>query len=265
MGDAAEKAMKPLSTTELERVFDLKYGPPDEQGQTATLYRRFGYHSPDDFYEAAIARVIDGNCSWADVGCGHMLFPSNPKLARELADRCRRLVGVDPDANIENNPYIHDSVRQFMDDYEPEETFDLITARMVAEHVAHPDRFLRTLRAATHPGSLVIIYTVNGFSPVPLLTRITPMGLRHRLKKALWRTDEKDTFPTTYKMNTRRRLRDIFDQDGFDEALFMYLDDCRTFTRIPALQTVELTIRKLCRALGFAYPENCLLGLYRRR
>ena len=51
--------LKPPGATELDAIFELKYGPAAEQGQTPRLYRRFGYHSPDDFYEAAIARVID--------------------------------------------------------------------------------------------------------------------------------------------------------------------------------------------------------------
>ncbi|NND60391.1 MAG: class I SAM-dependent methyltransferase [Gammaproteobacteria bacterium] len=256
---------EPLTAEELDEVFEIKYGAANELGQTPSLYARWDYHSPDDFYEAAIVRLVDNETSWADVGCGHMLFPSNPNLARQLADRCRRLVGIDPDETIENNPYVHESFRVLMDDYEPQETFDLITLRMVAEHVENPEQLLRTLVAATHPGSTVLIYTVNGISPIPVLTRLTSMGVRHRIKKILWGTEEKDTFPTAYRMNSRRDLREMFTDAGFDEAGFYYLDDCRTFTRFPALQTVELATRKLCRTIGFAYPENCLLGIYRRR
>lgn len=259
-----QTGVAPLTADELQEIFALKYGAPDQLGVTPRLYAQYGYHSPDDFYEALIARLVDESTRWADVGCGHMLFPSNPKLARILADRCRRLVGIDPDPNINSNPYIHEAIPVLMDDYQPNESFDLITLRMVAEHVQYPDRLLNTLVSATIPGSYVIIYTVNSYSPVPVLTRFTPMWLRHKLKGLLWRTPKEDTFPTSYRMNTRRQLRELMKSGGFRESLFYYLDDCRTLTRFPRLQRLELICRGLFRRIGLAYPENCLLGLYYR-
>lgn len=261
----ANTALAPVGAQELEAIFEEKYRNADGLGSTPTLYARHGYHSPDDYYEAILARIIDENCRWADVGCGHMLFPSNPRLAKRLSQQCKRLVGIDPDPNINDNPYIDAGVQKLIDDYEPDEVFDLITMRMVAEHVANPERVMATLSAATIPGSMVVIYTVNNYSPVPLLTRVTPMPVRHFLKKLLWRTNPKDTFPTAYKMNTRRELAELFEAHQFDEVYFAYLDDCRTTTRFPALLTVELVLRKAFRKLGMAYPENCLLGVYRRR
>lgn len=266
MIEASKSAtLAPLGEQELDDIFDEKYRNADGLGSTPTLYARHDYHSPDDFYEAILARIVDENCRWADVGCGHMLFPSNPRLAQRLSKKCKRLVGIDPDPNIEDNPYLDARVRQLIDDYEPDEVFDLITMRMVAEHVVNPEPVMDTLRGATKPGSLVVIYTVNNFSPIPLLTRVTPMPVRHYFKKLLWRTDPKDTFPTAYKMNSRRDLADLFNASEFDEVYFHYLDDCRTTTRFPVLLTIELVARKAFRKLGMAYPENCLLGVYRRR
>lgn len=262
---AAAHALKPLTEREVDELFDLKFRGDGQLGPTPALYQRFGYHSPDDFYEALLLRLVDSDCSWADVGCGHMLFPSNQRLAKMLSERCRRLVGIDPDPNIHDNPYIHAAVQSLIDDYDPDEVFDLITLRMVAEHVENPDKLLKTLREATRPGSHVVIYTVNGRSPIPLLTRLTPMAMRHVLKNLLWGTSPKDTFPTAYRMNTRRELAEMFDASGFDEVLFYYLDDCRTTSRFHPLLTIELVFRKLFRKVGLAYPENCLLGVYRCR
>ena len=90
------------------------------------------------------------------------------------------------------------------------------------------------------------------------------MALRHRIKRILWRTNEKDTFPTCFRMNTRWRLARLMADAGFSEDSFQYLDDCRTTSRFRLLQYGELQLRRLCHMLGMRYPENCLLGVYRR-
>lgn len=252
------------SKDELSQVFEAKYTRTPELGLTPATYRRFRYHSPDDHYEALVSRLVTSETRWLDVGCGRMLFPSNEVLARVLAERCAHLVGVDPDSTILENPFVDEAVQAPFEDFRAEKPFDLVTMRMVAEHVQDPVRVMATLADCTQSDSLVVLYTVNARSPIPMMTRLMPFGLRHPLKKFLWRTEEKDTFPTAFRMNTREALAELFAQAGFEEALFCFLDDCRTFTRFSLLMRLELTAMSLFRRFSMAYPENCLLGVYRR-
>ena len=110
----------------------------------------------------------------------------------------------------------------------------------------------------------MVVYTVNRWSPVPLATSLIPFSLHQPVKRVLWRTDEKDTFPTCFRMNSRGKLRRLFAAQGFTEAGFAQLDDCRTFGRFRPLLFTELTIRAALRAIGLGYPERCLLGVYRK-
>ena len=48
------------------------------------------------------------------------------------------------------------------------------------------------------------------------------------------------------------------------EEAFLRLDDCRTFARFPSMAKAELFGMRACRGLGIAYPEHCLLGVYRK-
>jgi hypothetical protein len=93
---------------------------------------------------------------------------------------------------------------------------------------------------------------------------LTPFWLHHPVKRVLWGTEEKDTFPVVYRMNTRARLRSLFGRAGFREQHFAYLDDCRTFHRLRLLHSMELLLWRLLHAADIQYPENCLLGVYRR-
>jgi SAM-dependent methyltransferase len=223
-----------------------------------------GHFNPDDHYEALVERLVERGCSWLDVGCGRNLFPSNERLARMLADRCGLLVGVDPDPTLLENPFVHLKVRVGLEDFEPETSFDLVTMRMVAEHVKDPERLAKTLSRCAAAGGRVVVYTVNRFSPVPIITSAVPFSLHHPAKRILWGTESKDTFPTYFRMNTRRRLRKIFESAGFHEDFFAYLDDCRTTGAFRLLQWLELAAWRTLRILGLHYPENCLLGVYRK-
>lgn len=249
---------------ELDEVARLKYGELSTTGWGPRLRWRFAYFTPDEFYEALVARLVRADVSWLDVGCGRDLFPHNRPLAGILASRCRLLVGVDTDATLEENEFVHERVKAAIEDYQTDRTYDLVTLRMVAEHIPSPESALQSLARLTRSGSKVVVYTVNQWAPAAGAARVVPFRWHHAIKRVLWGTEEKDTFPVVYRMNTRRRLARLFAAHGFRECAFQYLDDCRAFGRWRITHWLELTLRQLFRGVGLAYPENCLLGVYER-
>src|SRR5882724_9265691 len=91
-----------LTHSDLETIFRDKYGQDESaMGWGPRTRCRFGYFTPDDYYEATVSRLVTGGCAWLDVGSGRNVFPSNRKLARLLAQRCGLLVGLDPDSTID--------------------------------------------------------------------------------------------------------------------------------------------------------------------
>jgi len=251
-------------TESIEQVLDLKYGPAAARGWGPRLRERFGYRTPDDWYEALVFDLVTEDTTWLDVGCGRSVFPYNKAGAELLARRCRRLVGLDPSDNVQENPFLHDRAQCLLQDFRTDEQFDLITARMVVEHVSDPPTALATLARLAKPGGRVVIYTVEKLSPVTFISAVTPIGFHHAVKKLLWEADERDTFPTVYKMNTRRTLRSLFETAGFREESFRHLDDCRAFARWQTLNAVELAARRGFNAVGMRYPDACILATYRR-
>jgi len=254
-----------ITTPEMQGIFQKKYGSdPRTMSWGPRIRSRFGYFTPDDYYEAAVSRLITPGCTWLDVGSGRNVFPGNRALAQSLARRCGVLVGVDPDETIMENDLVHERVKLSIEDFQSDRTFDVVTLRMVAEHIADPDRAVATLARVTKPGGRVVIYTINRWSPVPIITWLVPFRLHHLPKRVLWKADPKDTFPVAYRMNTRSALSQIFGQHGFCESEFGYLADCRTFARFRTMLTLELCLWRCLRAGGIRYPEGCLLGVYER-
>jgi SAM-dependent methyltransferase len=249
---------------EVREVCRLKAGPDGTLGWHPRLRQRYGHFTPDEWYEALLLRLVGPETDWLDVGCGADLFPSNPALARVLADRCRLLVGLDPSDNIRRNPFVHEKAQCMLEDYRDTRRFDLLSLRMVAEHIADPAGAAAALSRLAKPGARVVIYTVGKWAPVTIASAMTPIAVHHAVKRLLWRTDPADTFPTEYRMNTRRALRATMAGAGFVEDGFLRLDDCRTLARWPATSRMELATWRALRAIGLGYPEYCLLGVYRK-
>lgn len=248
----------------MQQLLELKHVSIDQMGWGPRLRHQFGHFTPDDYYEAVVEGLIDSDTEWLDVGGGSAIFPSNPKLARILADRCKRLVAVDPSPNVNENPFAHERYQRFLEEFQDSRQFTLATARMVVEHVTHPEQFVAKLGQLVKPGGKAVVYTVNRWAPMTVLSGCTPMAVHHFAKKVLWSTEEKDTFPVAYLMNTRSRLNGLFTAAGFREIRFHRLDDCRTLAKWKATLILEMMIYKALRSAGIGYPESCLLGVYER-
>ncbi|MAT92314.1 MAG: hypothetical protein CME59_06905 [Halioglobus sp.] len=257
-------SLSPPSHEELVTVFTGKYGPVDQLNWSPALRWKFGYFNPDDVYEALLEKLVGADTRWLDVGCGRNIFPSNQGLSQTLADRARLLVGVDPDETLNDNPYVHEKVLGTMEDFADDRQFDLVTMRMVAEHVARPEELMQSLTRVTADGGRVVVYTVYRYSPVPLITNLVPFSLHNPVKRILWGTEPEDTFPTCFRMNTQQTLLDLFARHGFRERLFLRLDDCRTFSGFRPLAWAELALRRLLNRWGRRYPEYCLVGVYEK-
>lgn len=258
-------AVQPDGSGSLGRILEWKYGPVAQRGWAPSLRARFNYTTPDDAYEALVYERVSDTTKWLDVGCGRDIFPSNRHTAMVLSRRCALLVGIDPDDNIHENEFLHRSEKTLIEDFRSDTVFDLITLRMVVEHVADPRRTVGALCRLAASGGIVIVYTVGKWSPVSILARATPTFVHRIAKRALWQTEDRDTFPVHYRMNTHRQLKGLFETAGFVEESFAYLDDCRVFQRWKFLNYLELSARRLLHMMNFKYPESCILAVYRKK
>src|ERR1041385_6009697 len=139
------------SAAHVARILELKHSAAKQLGWGPKLRARFNYQTPDEVYEAYLDNIGTEQTTWLDVGCGRKLFPSNVPLSHVLSKRCRLLVGVDPSDNVRDNPFVHERAQCEIQDYKTDQKFDLITLRMVAEHVSDPKSALEVLAHLVRP------------------------------------------------------------------------------------------------------------------
>lgn len=248
--------------TDIEKHFLQKYGSPESVGWGPKRRYLNNLTLAGDLYECHLEKVVAPGITWVDVGGGSSVLPHNPGLSRELADRCGKLVSVDPSENVLNNPYCHEHSQCFFEDFETADRFDLATLRMVAEHVEHPEKLIDKLQAIMKPGGLVVIYTINKYCPIPLVTRALPFRFHYKIKRIFWGGKEEDTFPIQYKMNSKTDLHNLFYSTNFKLVDFRYIDDTSATINFNILNKLEVLIWRIFKKLQAPYIENNILAVY---
>ncbi|MGM0953165.1 MAG: class I SAM-dependent methyltransferase [Pseudomonadota bacterium] len=244
-----------------------KYGYKSTMGWSPRRRIEFGYTLAGDIYECFIDSLVKEDTKWIDVGGGRSVLPHNPELSRDLSRRCYSLTSVDPSENVLENPYAHKKVCSLFEEMEEDpEKCNLVTFRMVAEHVENPQDVLKKLNQCVERNGLVVIYTINKYCPIPVITRLTPFSWHHRIKKIFWGGESKDTFPVSYKMNSKKDLDFLFLKDGeYDSVLFEYLDDVSATIEYDFLNRVEMFFWVVMKKCRLRYIENNILAVYKKR
>lgn len=244
---------------ELMSVYNVKYYRQGEPGWSPRMRLSFDYFPPDDYYEAVVAKLVSPGSHWADIGCGRDIFPQHPELAAQLSSRAAYVYGIDPDPNIKENKFIADGFMGPVEDCDTARTFDVVTMRMVAEHIVNPDRAIGRIVQLLKPGGKLVIYTPYKWAPMSVIATIVPFKLHHPLKRLIWDAQARDTFPTAYKLNTRKDLHHYAGRHGLKVAYLRLLDDCSVLARYRSLNWLELSMRRILNRFSLGYFERCIL------
>lgn len=160
----------------------------------------------------------------AEVGCGRgaLVDVDKPGGAwQDLRGPGRTVIGIDVEDTGRDNPVLDEFRRIERDGRWPLEdaSVDLAVSDFVLEHVTEPEAFVAELTRVLRPGGMFIGRTISRTSLLAAAACIVPNDLH---AKALARLqpgrEERDVFPTAYKMNTRRDLARLLDP-SFEWAL----------------------------------------------
>jgi len=257
--------IKFVDEKELKEHAVSKYGERESMGWSPGRRWDFGYALAGDVYECFLDSLVTEETRWIDVGGGRAVLPHNEELSFRLSKRCKSLTSVDPSENVFQNPFAHEKICSFFEDFNTEKKFDLATFRMVAEHIENPESVVKKLEDCMRPGGVLVIYTINKYSPIPIITRLTPFSWHHKIKKIFWGGEERDTFPVAYKMNSRSDLDSLFVDGGqFRLGLFRYLDDVSATIEYNVLNLIEMWVWRFFKKMGIRYAENNILAVYIR-
>ena len=107
------------------------------------------------------------------------------------------------------------------------QSFDLVLASWLFEHLPQPAETLKEVRRVLKPGGAIIFITPNGHHPVSYLNRL--LGRLERVQgvivKQLYGREQEDTFPTYYRANTPEQLNRLSREAGLKLELLKVIPD----------------------------------------
>ncbi len=216
-----------------------------------------------EIYGAWLRRYVTKDVKWLDAGSGWRILGEDlDNIEDELVASAATVVGTDLTldslakhrnirlrvcASLESLPFAGGS-------------FDLVTCNMVVEHLPDPLSSFRELTRILSPHGVLILHTPNTLSYLVFLNRtvakLLPRSLVLRVIQATENRQERDVFPTFYRANSMRKLRQLGRELGLVELSSRVLTApqpvCRFFAPVALMELLLMraTMSRPFRSFG---------------
>jgi SAM-dependent methyltransferase len=160
-------------------------------------------------------------------GRGAIIEASNPSYAAKLArlkGDVRKLIGVDIDPAVHSNAGLDETHVMKVGTSLPfdAESFDLIYADWVLEHIETPTQFASEISRVLKKNGWFCARTPNKWSYIALGASLLPDQVHGRvLHRVQTLREEADVFPKYYRMNTMSAIQKYFPETKFVNASYM--------------------------------------------
>jgi ubiquinone/menaquinone biosynthesis C-methylase UbiE len=223
-----------------------------------------GLKSSQWAYREMLFANVTPDTVWLDLGCGHQLFPKWmadwEKAQQALSAKCRSFVGIDYDLrSLLEHRALTNKVRGDIEHLPfKDESFDLITANVVLEHVKEPLAVLKEVRRILKPGGNFIFHTPNLMGYTTTIARLLPDSLKLKMVPYLQARPEADVFPTFYRFNSPAMVRALAAEAGFSVSQLSAVETSAQMVMLGPVVVFELL---LIRALRFKRLESLRTNL----
>lgn len=218
-------------------------------------------------YEDALDRFVRPSIRWLDLGCGRRLMsPWRSDAEHALVSRSDKVFGVDRDfASLRDNDTIpfrclaEAGVLPFRN-----ESFDLVTANMVFEHLREPEHEIAEIWRLLADGGVMLLHTPNRWSFPTLFLQPIPQALKNLAALMLEGRSKQDIFPTYYRINSAPAIRRLAEQSGFDVVSIQLIATGAVFALVPPLAALELLWIRLTSSAWAAAARPNIIAILRK-
>lgn len=225
---------------------------------TMAFYVRVGALLTEAGSDAVVVDFGAGRGAFVDQGA-----PAH-RDARLLRGRAGRVIGIDVDKAVLDNPAVDEAHVVRVGESLPvvDGTVDLVVSDYVFEHIADPAWAAGEIGRILRPGGWLCARTPNRWGYIGLGARAVPNSLHvGALRRLQPQKPAEDTFPTTYLLNTPAALRRWFPPNLFHHVVWAMDNE-------PAYVGHSLMAAKMTKALFNVTPprlRSVLLAFLQKR
>jgi SAM-dependent methyltransferase len=219
-------------------------------------------------FEDRLREFIPKSERWLDLGCGHRLLSEwRHEAEKELVRSVPLAVGIDADFDAIRRHRTLTSLCLGDISRLPfaAESFDLVTANMVVEHLDDPSTQFAEVGRVLSRGGRFVFHTPNAQSYIIGAARLMPEPLKKTLARVLEGRVAEDVYPTHYLANRRPAIERIAAASGFDVEQIDFVASAPVLGVFPPLAAIELLwIRQLQRRASLAKYRTTLICVLRK-
>jgi SAM-dependent methyltransferase len=192
------------------------------------LYPGIGPNWDDQiFRQRILARLSNAHTLVLDLGAGAGVVSQ-----MNFIGLAARVCGIDPDPRVSANPYLDEGQEGTGESIPyPDESFDVVFADNVVEHLPNPEDVFREVFRVLKPGGCFLAKTPNKYHYMPLIARLTPHWFHMWYNRKRGRS-EVDTFPTRYRANSNYDFNRLSARVGFEVIRIELLESRPEYLRI---------------------------------
>ena len=190
-------------------------------------YALFSNNWDDKLFRERLLHHITSETVVLDLGAGAGIVEE-----MNFRGNAARMCGIDLDPRVATNPMLDEGkISDASEIPYTDETFDVVFADNVMEHLADPVTVFQEVYRVLRPGGILLFKTPNKTHYMPLIARLTPHRFHQYINKLRGR-EEADTFPTLYRVNSRTQVNNLAQSTGFEVKSISRIEGRPEYLRI---------------------------------
>ena len=199
------------------------------QALDSRFYPDYGDHWDDQTFREVILKHLRKDSLVLDLGAG-----SGYVEQMNFRGTVGKVCGLDPGPSVLENPHLDEAKVGSCEAIPwPEETFDVVVADNVLEHLSDPEAVFMEVLRVLKPGGSFLAKTPNRFHYVTLIAQLAPTSL-HKFINRLRGRNEVHTFKTHYRANSRNAIAKLAKKCGFEVRDLLRIEGRPEYLRFSA-------------------------------